>query len=121
MIAYLGRKPFQQLLRISLIPMVLFTLLAASFGVHHQEEYEGRTPQIQQYEHKLTQPVRLHPPKPSYTPGVRISHHGSTPLLTPESAACLLSVSFYPFIYIILKRLRLHPLKFTSNYVDKAY
>lgn len=118
MMTYLARKPISRLFQAALIPVILITLLAASYGIFRSAEQEGSSPHIQRYEHKLTQPLRIHPPKLSYLSGARTSQHGFTPLMTQEPAAAFLCVSLYPFIYIILKRRWFRPLKFTSNYVD---
>jgi hypothetical protein len=121
MMTYIARKPLFMLLRCALIPVLLITLLAGAYGAFPHAEQEGNTPHFQRYEYKLTQPVRIHPPKYSYTPSARLAHHGFTPAEPPEPAAPLLCVSLYPVIYNIVKRQRLHPLKFTSNYVSIAW
>lgn len=117
MMAYVARTPFARLLLILFIPVLLLSLLTVSPGVFHSHAPEGEPDNIKRYEHVLAHPVRAHSAIYKSVPSDRSVHHGITSTALPEPTVPVLCVSLFPIIYIILKRLLLHPLKYTSTFI----
>lgn len=115
---YVARRSISRILLCLFLPALLLTLMTASSGVFHDQAPEGEPLNIKRYEHKLTHPVRAHSSIYKSVPTDRLTYHGVTPGRLPNPQALALCVSLLPVIYIILKRLLLHPLKYTSTFVD---
>jgi hypothetical protein len=122
MMTYLARLSFARLLKAAFIPVLLLTFLATSSQLLHEQEPEMQHASLDRYEHKMAQPVRAHSTKIQYIPSVWLAHPENIMALHPEASVPLLCVSFSPIIYIILKRLLLYPLKYTSYFISvKAF
>lgn len=115
--AYYVRWSIPRLLTAALIPVLLLIFLAASFQPVHGEEPDQQQASLDRYEHKMAKPARAYSTLFHYIKNMRPVHHENTPAHQAEASVPLLCVSFFPVIYIILKRLLLHPLKFTSNFI----
>ncbi|WP_342423014.1 hypothetical protein [Paenibacillus sp. FSL E2-0178] len=118
MMTYLARLSISKLLKAAFIPVLLLTFLAASSQLlNEQEASEVQHARLERYEHKMAQPVRAHSTTFHYIPSARLAHPENLLALHPEASPPLLCVSFFPIIYIILKRLLLYPLKCTSHFI----
>ncbi|MDF9842919.1 MULTISPECIES: hypothetical protein [unclassified Paenibacillus] len=115
--AYLAAKPLTVWLRAGLAPLLLLMTLTASTGADSNAEPE-QYPHIERYEHKMTQPARLHGPLPKSVPFMRSAHHGNPLPVSQDTGLPVCFVLLYPQFYNRLKRLLLRPLKYTSNYVE---
>lgn len=115
---YLARLSIPKLLKAAFIPVLLLTFLAASSQLlNEQEASEVQHARLERYEHKMAQPVRALSTPFHYIPSARLAHPENLLALHTEAALPLLCVSFFPIIYIILKRLLLYPLKCTSHFI----
>lgn len=117
MMIYLGRLSIPRLLKAAFIPVLLLTFLAVSSQLLHEQEPEAQRASLERYEHKMAQPVRAHSNQPHYIPPLRQAHPENILAPWPEAFVPLLCVSFFPVIYIILKRLLLYPLKYNSHFI----
>ncbi|AIQ46812.1 hypothetical protein R70723_13725 [Paenibacillus sp. FSL R7-0273] len=113
---YPAGKPLTVWLRAALVPLLLLMTLAASAGAANLAEPE-QYPHIERYEHKVTQPARLHAPLPKSVPVLRSVHHGSPLSVSQDTWLAVCFVLLYPVFYNRLKLLLLRQLKYTSNYV----
>jgi hypothetical protein len=116
MVRYLARLSFILPLRIALVLVLSFSLSTVwSGGLSAEQERE--TYGLERYELKFIAPVRANTQHSVPASVVRLSHHGNALTVTAEPPLPVLCVSFFPIIYIILKRLLLYPLKYTSHFV----
>lgn len=118
MMAYLARFPFRVWLRTGLIPLLVLMLLTTSSEMSYDDEPEHGQYSIERYEHKMAQPTRSHSPVLKSVLSIRFAHRGLNPADQPESPAPVCCVSLDSLIYITLKRLLLHPIQYSSNYVS---
>ncbi len=109
-----------RLLRAALIPLLLFSMLAASAGRFHSADSDDHSSKVKRYEHKITHTVWKKTTLHKYMPLIRPAQHGTTSWNAGVSATAVLAVSLLPVIYLRLKRMLLYPLKFTSQFVDYA-
>ncbi|WP_019911432.1 hypothetical protein [Paenibacillus sp. HW567] len=114
---YLARTALLRLLRIILIPLLLLSFTGVH-AQHFQSSSEEHTRyEIVRLEHKMMHPARTHSLPQKILTLSRLSPPGIIPVPPAKAFAVVLSVSLYPIIYLILKRRRLSPLKYTSQYV----
>lgn len=118
MMTYLARLSLPRLLKAALIPVLLFTFLAVSSQIPQDQEPDNLSTKSERYEHKMIHPARAHSPLVQYITSMRLVHPENILALQPEPSVPLLCVSFFPVIYIILKRLLLYPLKYTSHFIS---
>lgn len=115
---YLARLSIRRLLLTALVPVLLLTFLTASPLLFHEQDSAEKHTNLERIEHKITQPVRIHKPQLPFASPLRLDHPENLLAFQPEASVPLLCVSLYPIIYILLKRLLLYPLKYTSHFVD---
>lgn len=118
---YIARYPLIWLLRVSLILVMMFPLLAVGFGelysTEHETEQQQKSSEVDRYERKFIKPARTTSPITPYIGVVRISDHGRTSAASATPILPALCISFCPIIYKFLLQLRLYPLKFITHFV----
>ncbi|MBW4083990.1 hypothetical protein [Paenibacillus sp. S150] len=116
--SYLARIPMFRLLQLALIPLLLLSLLAVNSQVLNSSGQENSRYEVERHEHKIIQPFLIHTTQLKFLPNLRLNHPGIIPDFPPETSAAVLVVSLHPVIYLMMKRRRLYPLKYTSDYVS---
>lgn len=112
------RLTLLDLLKAVFLPLLLLTFLIIALQMLHEQEPEmHHSVRTDRYEHKLAQPARMHHTQIYDAQAVRLAP-GENPLTLESGPPGLLpNVSLFPFIYILLKRRLLLPLKYNSHFV----
>ncbi|MEK4007388.1 hypothetical protein [Paenibacillus sp. FSL H3-0333] len=111
------RLTLLNLLKAVFLPVLLLIFLITALQMLHEQEPEMHSVRPDRYEHKLAQPVRVHHTQIYDTQAVRLAPRENPLTLESGPPGLLLCVSLLPFIYILLKRLLLIPLKYNSHFV----
>ncbi|WP_341347471.1 hypothetical protein [Paenibacillus sp. FSL H3-0469] len=99
------------------LPLLLLTFLIMALQMLHEQESEMHSVRPDRYEHKLAQPARVHHTQIYDAQAVRLAPRENPLTLESGPFGLLLCVSLLPFIYILLKRRLLIPLKYNSHFV----